>query len=830
VLTADGLSCGCPRGNTEISGLCQSCPTRFSSDPGDTAGQCTRCAPGNFQYKKNRSTFQSDVTCVSCDAAGFEGFDCPFDSNVATIGTKPNFWRLSEDSDEVLECKKDWKVGEPTPCNSSLPGTCSPLHEGPRCQVCTESLYYIGDNGMCSECPPDWIPAVIMVNAMIFLTAIGYMVYIFTYKPPPKYKKASDRFKMLVGAIKSLGPSKAKSAITYFQIMGSLQGSFDLDPVTVNFSDMMATFDFINVDLIGAFYPSGCLIGGWMMRLFMVAFFPLIVILCLPIFIGLILLVITLLCNTQPQEVDEDGQVKPRRRMSALTQVSNAMNFMIPGQAGSSVLRRTSTMGLVRKVSSGLIAVGRAGSKRQESSGNLPVEGLGEGSSPGSSTQGSMRASGGGPLKRSTTTAIFTQSSEKLGKWWKRALQMMPITIFVIFLFLPQVSRTILSTFDCIPYQLSSGKGALPYARKYYMRRDLSVVCGSDEHVGMVVVAVVFIILWPVGMQCLFIWTLYSNRKALRAGHENTQARATKFLTGGYKTRFFYWETIELFRRLACSGFVVLIPHDYIFLRTVLALMVSVPILVATALLRPFKNPEDTGLSLATQTILVFAYGICAFVRITNSQRLQPEAKINAVSFEYPDAGFMLLALFFVVGLCLVFTVYLYKIGEEFQKQVRHRQDKYAQEAGQYILMGATFFGAIAVPVGWQFFGAVGALLVSLVMFSFGGMVGSIVYERRKKAKDAKIDPGLPPKSPPPSAPHSESADSMESALPSAPPSAPPPSAPPSPCTSPDIREAPGDDDDASCPENLVQRIERIDFDKHPLVIEHLDHIEDEHQ
>ena len=58
-------------------------------------------------------------------------------------------------------------------------------------------------------------------------------------------------------------------------------------------------------------------------------------------------------------------------------------------------------------------------------------------------------------------------------------------------------------------------------------------------------------------MLMVFSLILFSNRDDFRRGMATTSsAKATKFLTGGYKKKVFFWELIELFRRLAISGWV----------------------------------------------------------------------------------------------------------------------------------------------------------------------------------------------------------------------------------------------------------------------------------
>ena len=82
---------------------------------------------------------------------------------------------------------------------------------------------------------------------------------------------------------------------------------------------------------------------------------------------------------------------------------------------------------------------------------------------------------------------------------------------------------------DCLPYK------SAPTETRFFLRRDDSVECYSPDHDRLVALAVVLTIVWPFGMNALFIAVLTINRRALMAGVDNTWTRATRFLTGGYR-------------------------------------------------------------------------------------------------------------------------------------------------------------------------------------------------------------------------------------------------------------------------------------------------------
>jgi len=321
-------------------------------------------------------------------------------------------------------------------------------------------------------------------------------------------------------------------------------------------------------------------------------------------------------------------------------------------------------------------------------------------------------------MKRQQTMA---RSKEKISKAMERMYSFLPLVLLLVFVFLPTVSRTIFSVWDCKPY--TSGPGT----EVNYLRRDESVICGTPEHDRMVILAIALVLLWPIGMQLLFFLTLWTNRAALREGKDNAASRATRFLTGGYKNPYFYWETIELFRRLTCSGFVILIPAEFIFMRIILALLVSLPILVFTAVLQPFRNREDNALALVSQSVLVLAYGSCALVRIVNSD-LADEDKRTIVGFTSPSGPFLLLAFCCMGYLVLLVSAYGFKINEEFQKQIRKRGITESQESSTWILVCAAGFGITGLVVGGIIFGPAGGAVGASIFFPAGGALGTVLY------------------------------------------------------------------------------------------------------
>ena len=140
------------------------------------------------------------------------------------------------------------------------------------------------------------------------------------------------------------------------------------------------------------------------------------------------------------------------------------------------------------------------------------------------------------------------------------------------------------------------------------MRLDASVECGSEDHESITDLATGFIVLWPVGSIVLFMSLLAACYKPLQAKTPNALTQATAFLHREYKTTWYWWEAVELARKLVLTGFVLLIPEERAFVRLVVATLICSCYAVALAVVRPYKRVEDNVLAVATSLVLLLLF------------------------------------------------------------------------------------------------------------------------------------------------------------------------------------------------------------------------------
>jgi hypothetical protein len=170
----------------------------------------------------------------------------------------------------------------------------------------------------------------------------------------------------------------------------------------------------------------------------------------------------------------------------------------------------------------------------------------------------------------------------------------LPLTLLITFILVPSTATTIFKTFLCIPFQYSySDKdqvGVDDMSVRRYMFDDVSVRCGSDEYTAMRRTALVFTALWPIGVPAVYLMLLWASHDAIRDGTPSSLSRATAFLWEDYAPRWFWWEPIEMCRKLALTGWVLLLEEEYEQARALVALLVSIAFLALHLSVQPMKR------------------------------------------------------------------------------------------------------------------------------------------------------------------------------------------------------------------------------------------------
>ena len=185
-------------------------------------------------------------------------------------------------------------------------------------------------------------------------------------------------------------------------------------------------------------------------------------------------------------------------------------------------------------------------------------------------------------------------------------LQGLPWAILLAFCLVPSVSRTVFSVWECETIQLDASTNE----DIRFLRDDLSIICDtSDEHKVATYAAAVLVLIWPIGMPLLYFWLVWKCREDIKSGMPTHFARATSFLWREYRVPLYWWEPIEMFKKVVLAGLLlVVVPPPLELLRLLIALLISMAFLVLTLVLRPFNRADNNALSVCSQLATILMY------------------------------------------------------------------------------------------------------------------------------------------------------------------------------------------------------------------------------
>ena len=171
----------------------------------------------------------------------------------------------------------------------------------------------------------------------------------------------------------------------------------------------------------------------------------------------------------------------------------------------------------------------------------------------------------------------------------KNAIKLLPIVLRTSFIAFPAVASLSLRAFLCEDFDMA------PSA----LIADYSVECGGPEHHKIKRLAWGGITVYAFIIPLLYTALLIHERPRILTQRHSKLTDALSFLHGSYLPHYWYWELLEVFKRLYLMGFTVFVDPGSITQLMVSAL-VALIYLVFVMQASPMKYPEDDYLSMST--------------------------------------------------------------------------------------------------------------------------------------------------------------------------------------------------------------------------------------
>ena len=162
-------------------------------------------------------------------------------------------------------------------------------------------------------------------------------------------------------------------------------------------------------------------------------------------------------------------------------------------------------------------------------------------------------------LALSMATEVLTK--RKAASLKARLLRTLPYLLYVQFFAFPLVSSRAFQAFDCEDFDNGTR----------FLRADYSLACDGAEHGRVVSLAWVAIALYPIGVPLLYLALLMSARKAILAEKPTELSRSLNFLHQDYTRSMFWWELVEIFKkvrrplRLPTRSMGLILPAQHLF-------------------------------------------------------------------------------------------------------------------------------------------------------------------------------------------------------------------------------------------------------------------------
>jgi hypothetical protein len=196
-----------------------------------------------------------------------------------------------------------------------------------------------------------------------------------------------------------------------------------------------------------------------------------------------------------------------------------------------------------------------------------------------------------------------------------RCIQMALTAVFLSFTF---VSQTFFQGFAC--EQLGPEES--------YLAVDFQVSCESNEYIAFVVLGFAGVMSVPIGIPSLMLLVLLKNGSDIRSGGASYQRY--QFVVGDYKPQFFFWDTLEMLRKVFITGLIMFVSPGSL-MQLVVALIFCLGFLTSTAWLQPYGAPAANMFKVGAESTLSLTLTLAVMLRFDLSNEDVTEAFVGTL-------------------------------------------------------------------------------------------------------------------------------------------------------------------------------------------------------
>jgi hypothetical protein len=236
----------------------------------------------------------------------------------------------------------------------------------------------------------------------------------------------------------------------------------------------------------------------------------------------------------------------------------------------------------------------------------------------------------------------------------------------LVFLIYPGISNRAFGVFNCRTLSVSVR----------VLVADYSVECDSDQHSVIRLLAAIVVVCFSCGVPVILMLMMFQrtrehntttdadrfvarrvaeelqldDRVAVDAIRDVRMGKEYSFMVTAFQPRFFYWEGVDMLRKLAMVGLLVLCGQGSLS-QIFIGLCISTTSLVAQTRLSPYKHWEDNHLKVATEVAIFLTLLVAMMLKATATEGTSTNELVSIASLD------VLLVCVFVLGLPVAFIM-----------------------------------------------------------------------------------------------------------------------------------------------------------------------------
>ena len=176
----------------------------------------------------------------------------------------------------------------------------------------------------------------------------------------------------------------------------------------------------------------------------------------------------------------------------------------------------------------------------------------------------------------------------------------LPGALRLLFLLYPTVTQVAFEAFSCYDFGPDDGR---------WLIVDVSVQCGSSTHRYLLFIAWQAIVAYSVGLLVTYWALLLRACRAIKRRQPTPLSDALRFLHEEYSVEYWFWELVEMARRLVLVGFLVPVSPGSLQ-QLACGVMVAVLYLLFQLQARPYRRLADNYIAMmASFSLVVLLFG-----------------------------------------------------------------------------------------------------------------------------------------------------------------------------------------------------------------------------